>query len=75
MRRLDVKSCSVDGDAIVANDDGLSASELLRYRRQDHAVTLCALDLIEVDGWTRGGTQSRNRKNICHALRSTVTMA
>ena len=24
--------------------------DLIRYRRQDHAVTLCAFDLIELDG-------------------------
>jgi ATP-dependent DNA ligase len=25
-------------------------SDLLRYRRHDHAATICAFDLIEVDG-------------------------
>ena len=32
------------------DDNGLSVFDLLRYRRHDHAATLCAFDLIEVDG-------------------------
>jgi bifunctional non-homologous end joining protein LigD len=47
---LPAKSCVIDGEAIVVDQDGLSVFELLRYRRQDHAATLCAFDLIEVDG-------------------------
>jgi bifunctional non-homologous end joining protein LigD len=49
-RSLRVRSCIVDGEAIMVNDDGLSFFDLLRYRRHDHAVTLCAFDLIEIDG-------------------------
>jgi hypothetical protein len=40
----------IDGEAIVVNQDGLSVFDLLRYRRHDHAATLCAFDLIVVDG-------------------------
>ena len=29
---------------------GLAVFDLIRYRRQDHAVTLCAFDLLELDG-------------------------
>jgi bifunctional non-homologous end joining protein LigD len=50
IRSLPTKSCIVDGEAIVVNDDGLSIFDLLRYRRHDHAATICAFDLIEVDG-------------------------
>ena len=50
IRRLSVKSCIVDGEAIVVDQEGLSVFDLLRYRRHDHAATLCAFDLIEVDG-------------------------
>jgi bifunctional non-homologous end joining protein LigD len=50
IRSLPAKSCVIDGEAIVVDQDGLSVFELLRYRRQDHAATLCAFDLIEVDG-------------------------
>ena len=48
--RYPARSCVVDGEAIVVDDNGLSVFDLLRYRRQDHAVILCAFDLIELDG-------------------------
>jgi hypothetical protein len=47
---LPARSCVVDGEAIAVDDNGLSVFELIRYRRQDHAVTLCAFDLLELDG-------------------------
>ena len=45
-----MKSCVIDGEAIVVDQEGLSVFDLLRYRRHDHAATLCAFDLVEVDG-------------------------
>jgi bifunctional non-homologous end joining protein LigD len=41
----------IDGEAIVIDQKGLSVFDLLRYRCHDHAATLCAFDLIEVEGW------------------------
>ena len=37
-------------EAIAVDENGLSVFDLIRYRRQDHAVTLCASDLLELDG-------------------------
>jgi bifunctional non-homologous end joining protein LigD len=37
-------------EAIVVDECGLSAFDLLRSWRHDHAAMLCAFDLIEVDG-------------------------
>ena len=37
-------------EAIACDANGLSVFDLLRYRRQDDAVTLCAFDLLELDG-------------------------
>jgi bifunctional non-homologous end joining protein LigD len=45
-----VKTCTIDGEAIVVNAAGLSVFDLLRYRQHDSAALLCAFDLIEVDG-------------------------
>jgi bifunctional non-homologous end joining protein LigD len=45
-----VRSCALDGEAIVVNTDGLSVFDLIRYRQHDHAAVLCAFDLIELDG-------------------------
>ncbi len=50
IRNVAAKSCVIDGEAIVLNQDGLSVFDLIRYRRHDHAATICAFDLIEVDG-------------------------
>jgi bifunctional non-homologous end joining protein LigD len=47
---LPARSCVVDGEAIAVDDNGLSVFDLIRCRRQDHAVTLCAFDLLELDG-------------------------
>jgi len=48
--KLKVGSCLIDGEAIVVDKRGLSAFDLLRSWRHDHAAMLCAFDLIEVDG-------------------------
>ena len=48
---LPVRSCVVDGEAIVVDRQGLSVFELLRYRHHDHTAVLCAFDLIELDGF------------------------
>jgi ATP-dependent DNA ligase len=37
-------------EAIAVDGNGLSAFDLIRYRRQDDAVTPCAFDLLELDG-------------------------
>ena len=47
---LPARSCVIDGEAIAVDDNGLSVFNLIRYRRQDHAVTLCAFDLLELAG-------------------------
>jgi bifunctional non-homologous end joining protein LigD len=48
--KLKVRSCFIDGEAIVVDKRGLSAFDLLRSWRHDHAAVLCAFDLIELDG-------------------------
>jgi bifunctional non-homologous end joining protein LigD len=47
---LGVRSCLIDGEAIVVNANGLSVFEPLRYRVGDAAAVLCAFDLVELDG-------------------------
>ena len=44
------RSCVIDGEAIACDEDGLSVFELIRDWRHDHAVTLCAFDLLELNG-------------------------
>ncbi len=59
---LPVRSCLIDGEAIVVDKDGLSVFELLRYRRHDHAAVLCAFDLIELNGNDLRRTTIERRK-------------
>src|SRR6516165_540303 len=47
---LPVRSCVIDGEAIACDENGLAVFNLLRYRRRDQAVVLCAFDLIGLDG-------------------------
>jgi ATP-dependent DNA ligase len=47
---LKARSCLIDGEAIAYDGDGLASFELLRSRRHDRVVALCAFDLLELDG-------------------------
>jgi bifunctional non-homologous end joining protein LigD len=47
---LPVRSCVVDGEAIVCDDGGLAVFELIRSHRTNAAAVLCAFDLLEVNG-------------------------
>lgn len=47
---LPARSCIVDSEAIACDATGLSVFDLLRYRRHDDTVALCAFDLLELDG-------------------------
>jgi bifunctional non-homologous end joining protein LigD len=50
VENLPVRSCFIDGEAIVVDRNGLSVFDLLRYRQHDRAAVLCAFDLVELDG-------------------------
>jgi bifunctional non-homologous end joining protein LigD len=47
---LPARSCVVDGEAIACDERGLSVFEMIRWRQHDKGVTLCAFDLMELDG-------------------------
>jgi ATP-dependent DNA ligase len=48
--KLRVRSCLIDGEAIVTDDDGLAVFDLIRRQRHGAAAVLCAFDLIELEG-------------------------
>jgi bifunctional non-homologous end joining protein LigD len=62
--KLKVRSCLIDGEAIVVDKRGLSAFDLLRSWRHDHAAVLCAFDLIEVDGKDLRSGPIEERKHV-----------
>ena len=69
---LPVRSCVVDGEAVVVDERGLSVFDALRYRLGDHAAVLCAFDLIELDGEDTRGERLENRKRaLADLLRGT----
>ena len=45
-----IRSCVVDGEAIVCNDDGLAVFDLIRGHATNARAILCAFDLLEVNG-------------------------
>jgi bifunctional non-homologous end joining protein LigD len=47
---LPVHSCLIDGEAIVSDANGLAVFNLVRSYRNGSRATLCAFDLIEIDG-------------------------
>jgi bifunctional non-homologous end joining protein LigD len=47
---LPVRSCVIDGEAIVSDETGLAVFELIRRRRHEADAIFCAFDLLEFDG-------------------------
>ena len=47
---LRVRSCLIDGEAIVCDEKGLAVFDLVRRQRTNPAAIHCAFDLLELDG-------------------------
>ena len=68
---LPARSCVIDNEIIVCNDDELAVYDLLRARTHDHLALLCAFDLIELDGADLRSTAIEDRKQrLAWLLRS-----
>jgi bifunctional non-homologous end joining protein LigD len=65
---LPVKSCLIDGGAIVVDERGLPVFDDLRYRLRDHAAVLCAFDLIALEGRDLRGAPLEGRKRALDKL-------
>ena len=66
--KLPVRSCVIDGEAIVCDENGLADFELIRRNGNgDHAV-LCAFDLLELDGRDLRWTPIETRKELLASL-------
>jgi bifunctional non-homologous end joining protein LigD len=48
--KLPVRSCLIDGEAIVCDDNGLAVFELIRRHGALASAVLCAFDFLELDG-------------------------
>ena len=50
VRSLPVRSCLIDGEAIVCDENGLAVFELIRRHGALASAVHCAFDLLELDG-------------------------
>jgi bifunctional non-homologous end joining protein LigD len=50
VRMLKVRSCLIDGEAVVCDDNGLAVFERLRRKHEGRHVFMFAFDLLELDG-------------------------
>jgi bifunctional non-homologous end joining protein LigD len=50
IKSLPVRSCLIDGEAIVRDKNGLAVFELIRGHRTVASAVHCAFDLLELDG-------------------------
>jgi bifunctional non-homologous end joining protein LigD len=65
---LPANSCIIDGEAIVSDAAGLAVFSLLRSYRNGSRATLCAFDLIEIDGDDLRWRALEDRKNLLKSL-------
>jgi bifunctional non-homologous end joining protein LigD len=59
---LSARSCLIDGEAIVTDENGLADFDLMRRHRVQVAAVLCAFDLLELDGDDLRGLPLEQRK-------------
>jgi ATP-dependent DNA ligase len=50
LTHLRCRSCIIDGEAVICDDNGVTSFDHIRYRRNDGDVFLYAFDLIELNG-------------------------
>ena len=50
LARLRSRSCIIDGEAVVCDDNGVASFDRIRHRRHDGDAFLYAFDLIELNG-------------------------
>lgn len=63
---LPIKSCVIDGEAIVCGDGGLAVFDLIRGHATNAGAVLCAFDLLELNGkdLRRESLEDRKRRLV-----------
>src|SRR5207247_4132560 len=67
--KLPVRSCLIDGEAIVCDENGLAVFELIRGHRTLASAVHCAFDLLELDGDDLRRQPIEKRKSMLAKLR------
>jgi len=64
VRRLKVRSATIDGEVVVCGEDGRPTFDLLHDRCHDHVAVLIGFDLLERDGddWRPRPLEQRKAK-------------
>jgi ATP-dependent DNA ligase len=70
--KLPVRSCLIDGEAIVCDQNGLAVFELIRGYGTKGSAVLCAFDLLELNGEDLRRQPLESRKGILTKLLSSV---
>src|SRR5215467_10329116 len=65
---LPVRSCIIDGEAIVCDESGLAVFELIRSHGSKMSAVLCAFDLLEFDGRDLRRRPIEDRKGLLAKL-------
>jgi bifunctional non-homologous end joining protein LigD len=68
LKLLPVRSCIIDGEAIVCDENGLAVFELIRGRGNKMSAVLCAFDLLELDGRDLRRRPIEERKSLLAKL-------
>jgi bifunctional non-homologous end joining protein LigD len=68
LKLLPVRSCIIDGEAIVCDESGLAIFELVRSRGSKMSAVLCAFDLLELDGKDLRRRPIEERKDLLAKL-------
>ncbi len=66
--KLPVRSCLIDGEAIVCDENGLAVFELIRRHGALASAVLCAFDLLELDGQDLRHQPIEERKRLLGQL-------
>jgi bifunctional non-homologous end joining protein LigD len=66
--KLPVRSCLIDGEAIVCDENGLADFELIRRDGAGESAVLCAFDLLELDGQDLRRRPIEERKGLLAKL-------
>ena len=65
---LPARSCLIDGEAIVCDENGLAVFDLIRGHGSKTSAVLCAFDLLELDGKDLRRRPIEERKDLLAKL-------
>src|SRR5262252_6700645 len=64
--KLPVRSCLIDGEAIVCDENGLADFELIRGHGSKASAVFCVFDLLELDGKDLRREPNRRAEKTAH---------